>query len=423
MLGTHLRLWLMLSVCGCGTIWRPSGRPTPPAQLDAGVTADFGEQVVYPFEARHSPLPPSVVANLRRIAGLAQRNNAAFSKVGDSNTVHLRFLTCFAGAKVDLDGRTGLQSTLDHFKASGSFTRASEAATVGWTSGSVLTGTPSALDREVAAFSPRYAVVLLGTNDIGNGSSDAFTFARNMFAITDRLIASGVIPILSTLPPLADAAAADERALELDAVVRGIAQARQVPLVDLGRAMRRLPSRGLGPDGLHFNVHHSGGVARGCDFSNAGLAHGHNTRNLLVLEALARARAAVDFSIPADENALRLQGAGTAVNPFVVAAVPFVDFRDTANGALRASAVGPEYLYRLVVSEPTSLKIQAVSFNGAQIEVHLISDLSSAEGCVMGNSRQLVTTLQPGTWWLSVDTRVVAGAPKSGEYLLTIVRQ
>lgn len=407
-----------------------AGSPQDAGTVDAG----SNEPALYSATARHSPITPSVVGNLKRIASIAPRLGNVFAKIGDSNTVNTNFFTCFSGVNVDLAGRTTLQPTIDHFKPGPSFTRVSQAATVGWSAGASIAGTPSPLENEVSALSPRYALVMFGTNDIGNGTGDAFTFARNMFSITDQLIAKGVIPLLTTLPPRDDVAIADARVPEFDAVVRGIAQARQVPLMDLDRAMRLLPSHGIGADGLHLNVFLNAGSARGCFFTPAALAFGHNTRNLLALEALARARDAVDSSIAADATAPTQQGAGTLAAPFLLPSLPFVDLRDTSKmGANRISTYsgcasvtdesGPEQLYKLTVTVPTPVKIQAFALNGADIDVHLMSDPTSGAGCVLRNDRQIVTTLQPGTWWLSLDTYVAAGAAKSGEYLLSVVPQ
>ena len=403
--------------------------------IDAGVP-DAGPTgpAVYPFATRHSPLTPSVVANLQRITALGPRLAGVFAKIGDSNTVNTNFLTCFSGANVDLAGRTSLQPAIDLFKPGPSFTRVSQAATVGWSAGAAIAGSPSPLEAEVSALSPRFALVMFGTNDIGDGTGDVFNFARNMFSISDQLIAKGVIPLLTTLPPRDDSAAGDARVAEFEAVIHGIAQARQVPLMDLDRAMRLLPSHGLGPDGLHLNVFLSAGLARGCIFTAAGLAFGHNTRNLLTLEALTRARNAVESAIAPDLVAAVQQGAGTLASPFLIPSLPYVDLRDTSKtGANRISTYtgcastadesGPEQLYKLTVTQATPVKIQAFALNGADIDVHLMSDPATGAGCVLRNDRQLVTTLQPGTWWLSLDTWVAAGTPKPGEYLLSIVPQ
>ena len=175
-----------------------AGSGTDGGIVDAGALAP----IVYPFGVRHSPVTAAVTANLKRIAGLSTKQGNVFSRVGDSQTVSTNFMNCFAGANVDLNGLTPLQATIDQFKSGPSFTRVSLAATVGWSAGAAIAGAPSPLDQEVAAVSPRYALVMFGTNDIGDGTGDVFTFARRMFLITDQLIAAGVVPLLTTVPPV-----------------------------------------------------------------------------------------------------------------------------------------------------------------------------------------------------------------------------
>ena len=193
----HPILWLTLVTCACGA---PVDDPEDAGERDAGFDAglpdagiiptDAGstEPAVYPFATRHSPITPSVVANLKRIAAIAPRLGNVFAKIGDSNSQSAQFLTCFSGPNVDLAGRTSLQPAIDHFKPGPSFTRVSQATTVGWSAGAAIAGTPSPLENEVNALSPRYAMVMFGTNDIGDSTGDVFKFARNMFSIADQTL-------------------------------------------------------------------------------------------------------------------------------------------------------------------------------------------------------------------------------------------
>ena len=117
----------------------------PDAGLDAGADGgapDAGDAgptvVVYPTGRTQSPMTSAVAAGLRASAarGAAQQNNV-FAKVGDSHTVSTNYLACFAGANVELAGRTPLQPTIDLFKqgvagTTTPFNRVSLAAGVGW---------------------------------------------------------------------------------------------------------------------------------------------------------------------------------------------------------------------------------------------------------------------------------------------------
>jgi hypothetical protein len=67
-----------------------------------------------------------------------------------------------------------------------------------------------------------------------------------MLDIVDAMLAAGAIPVMSTIPPRDDSAAADARVPLFNAIVRGIAQGRGVPLVDFHRALVPLTEHGLG---------------------------------------------------------------------------------------------------------------------------------------------------------------------------------
>ena len=55
-------------------------------------------------------------------------------------------------------------------------------------------------------------VLMFGTNDVGvSDPSAAFSYASNMWRIVDALTAQGVIPLMSTIPPRGDNAAANAR--------------------------------------------------------------------------------------------------------------------------------------------------------------------------------------------------------------------
>jgi hypothetical protein len=414
----------------------PDAGPTDAGPSDSG-TPDAGScPAVYPANRTHSPITAHVAANLRRIAGLGPALDAAvFAKVGDSNTVNTGFLTCFAGANVNLAGRTNLQATLDHFRAGTAgtttpFNRVSLAATVGWSAWAVLAGTPSPLANEAAAIHPRYATVMFGTNDIQ--SRDIYRFGENLFDIADQLIAQGTVPLFSAIPPRDDDAAADLWVPRYNEVARGVAQARQVPFLDLHRELTPLPLHGLGPDKLHLNVYTPVAGTRGCDLTAAGLQFGQNSRNLLNLTAFDRARAAVDGKAAPDATAPVQLGAGTLADPLVISALPFTDARDTRKGAVNrlstysgcgsaADESGPEFLYRLDLAQPTNLRAFVISLRGADIDVHLLGPGAGAASCLARDDKVVTRTLAAGTYFLSLDTFVAAGVVKSGEYLLVVV--
>ena len=149
---------------------------------------------------------------------------------------------------MDLGERSDLQPTITHFlggeAGSGSpWDRDSLAAEIGQTAAWALSGSPAPVEQELNALSPAFAVVQYGTNDMHMGStylSAIQPFGESMLDLTDLLLDQGVIPLLVTIPPRADSAAVDAWVPTYNAVVRGIAQGRQVPLVDLELGLRPL---------------------------------------------------------------------------------------------------------------------------------------------------------------------------------------
>ena len=389
----------------------------------------------YPFGQLHSPVTDEVARHLRAIAARGTNiANDVFAKVGDSNTVNTNFMSCFAGSNVDLAGRTSLSTTLATFKAASAGTttpydRTSLAAGVGWRAATVLAGSPSPLEQEWTALRPRYATVMYGTNDIG--FNDIAGYGANLFGIVDQLTANGTIPVLTAIPNRDDSTTANAQVPRYNAVALGVAQARQVPFVDLNLALSTAPAHGLGGDGVHLNVYAPSGT-RGCVFTAAGLDYGHNNRNLLTLEALDRARRAVlNQAAPDTAGAPALAGQGTLASPFVVPSLPFVDLRDTRSGAANristysscsnANEGGPEVLYRFTLTQPTALRAIVVSLGGADIDVHVLDSSALPQGCIARADKVATAQLQPGTYHLSLDSYVSGGTALAGEYLVVLL--
>ena len=414
-------------------------RDVPADTRDAGASPDAPDvptplgPVLYPADRAHSPITASIAAGLRAIAAAGATQPRVFAKVGDSNTVNTNFSQCFAGNAVDLGGRGHLADTLAHFRGgdvagTDPFRRTSLAATVGWSAWAALAGSPSPLARELDATNARYAVVMFGTNDIQ--SRDLHRYGQNLLDIAEQTAARGAVPIITSIPPRDDSADADLWVPRYVAVMRGVAQAQQVPFVDLERALRALPDHGLGPDGLHMTAY--GGTGRACALTPAGLRYGFNVRNLVTLEALDRARAALDGAPPPDATAPRFAGEGTAAQPYEIPSLPFADARDTRRSGARGidrypgcmSATdesGPELVYRLTVRAPTRIRALVLSRGGADIDVHLLGAQVSGAACVARNDQMVTATLTPGVWHLSLDTFASAGSARAGRYVLVVM--
>lgn len=401
---------------------------------DASMPTDGGSEM-HPAlygDGLQSPLTPSVVAHLKEVRerGPDLRDDA-FSKVGASATVSRNFFQCFDRPSPNLGGRT-LGPTLDHFHAGeegSSFGRTSEAATVGWHAGRALEGEPSALENEVATWMPGFAVVMYGTNDINIvGPED---YAENLLNLTDALLEEGTVPLMSSVMPRGDDAEANARVPLYNMVVRAIAQARQVPFIDYHQALLPLMDQGLAGDGIHPNAF-SGGA---CVLTDEGLRHGYNQRNLLTLQALDRLRRSVleDEGAP-DAPGPALGGSGTMGDPWQIPALPFVHSANTLFSEERnldrysgcmsdANEEGPEYLYRLELSEATEVRIQVFDRGDVDIDVHLMDGLGEGD-CVERAHQVIERRLQAGTHYLSLDSFVArSGEERAGEYLLVVMER
>lgn len=443
-------LWLALTLGGCG---EPSGRGEPDPH-DAGAPGDAAPPdggpgdasapapdggveppapagpLLYPAGTRHSPVPREVGAAMRAIAARASRRDDVLAKIGDSITVSTSFLHCFAGTRVDLDGRDALRATIDHFAAgdagsSDPFTRASLAAGVGWTASRAITGDPSPLAQELAAIGPRFAVVMYGTNDVGFVDYDAY--ARNMTAIADALAESGTVPLLSSIPPRDDDAAADRRVPIFGSIVRALAASRGVPFVDFHRELLAIPDHGLASDGVHPQASSLGA----CVLTSAGLEEAANVRNLLTLEQLDRARrVVVGGEIELDPDAPRLAGRGTAGDPYRVEALPFalaIDTRsegeavvDRWTGCSDADESGREVRFAFELDAPATITAVVASGTGADVDVHVAPAGSDGSACVARDNREITVSLGAGAWEVVADTFTAGGTPQAGPAIVVV---
>ena len=401
-----------------------------PAPLD-GSPPDGGAALhpePYVQGPAHSPLTPFVVESLRSIRARGTRDDAVFAKVGDSITVSNQFLHCFDGASVDLDGRP-LQPAIDHFAAgdaagTSSFDRESTAAVVGWHAGRALEGSPSPLDQEVAAIDPAFAVVMFGSNDIGIVTFE--DYANNLLDIADQLLDEGIVPIFSTFPPRGDDPVVNAEVPFWNLAVRAVAEARQVPLVDLHGALVDRPSLGLGPDELHPSAF-AGGA---CVLTSEALDDGYNVRNLLTAEALARVHAIfVEGAAAPDAPGTPLAGSGTHDDPWLIDRLPYTHAASTLFSEERRLSLysgcasdsdesGPELVYRLDLDAPATIRLNVFDRGETDIDLHVLDALDES-ACVARDHREIELSLAAGTHWVVLDT-FVGARELAGEYLLTV---
>jgi hypothetical protein len=396
-----------------------AARPTTSASAAPSGPAPTQSPTPYPFDRTHSPIDANVTRRLREIAARDPSLRAdVFSKIGDSMTASDDFMRCFARPELELGEHAAVLPMIERFRATDSFRRRSEAARIGWSAWQVLEGNPSPLEREVTAIRPRFALVQFGTNDLELGKMKHF--ALRLLDVTDSLIERGVIPILFTIPRRKDSLERDVWVQRYNAVVRLIAQSRQVPLVDYHRELLRLPGQGMAKDGIHPSTYKGPRGRDGCALHAEGLRHGYNLRNLLSLRALERALHALsDAGKPLDPA----YGSSDAMR---IAQLPAVDARHAiprapADAPHGCSDVPPGLDHGLVYTVELSRRtaLRATIFAAGNEESALVLKRRSApQGCVSTGRETIATPLPPGSYDLVVSARSGTHAP---EIFLTVL--
>jgi len=414
-----------------------------PAETGASDTGDTGAIGVvdgpqrYTFGAVHSPITPWVADHIRGISEVDPSSSAdVFMKVGASSLDSSNSLNCVSGLDLSIGGRDHLAQTVAFFSggdAAGTtpWERESVAAVSGRTAAWSMDGSPSPIETEMSAISPRYALVHYGTNDMGMGTTYASAmpgFYEAYSGLVNQLMNLGVVPVLATISHRRDRLSADHWVPTYNNVIRGVAQREQVPLVDWWLALDELPGKGLAGDGLHVEPHPDGA----CLFTDDGLTHGYNVRNLLSVEAFDRVkRVAVDGEQGMDPPGKTLSGSGAPNEPFVVDGLPFVHHDDTSTSPWSsvheyscddADESGPELTYELSVEQRTSVRVVVASRGLVDPDIHLLTAAGDGSSCVERAHRVMETTLDAGTWYIAVDSWTDdGGVQRSGEYLLSVV--
>jgi hypothetical protein len=237
-----------------------------------------------PDDWKNLPVVPAISKTAIEIyqKGLALGNNPkAFSKVGDCNSLSVRFLTYFdgdPGTYYNLESHTDLQPVIDQF--SGSFKRVSQAVGDGFNTSTVLApfradpytckGGESPLACELRLHKPSFVFIAIGTDDYLTPAK----FEASLRQVLDTAIKLGVVPILATK-------ADNINQLNYNPIIARVAQEYDIPLWNLWRALNPLPG-----GGLEDNEHPSGTFAA-FDFSPDNLSkYGWPMRNLTALEVL-----------------------------------------------------------------------------------------------------------------------------------------
>ena len=260
----------------------PLGLPTLPQPP--------GQSVAYPYIL-------NLTAHTREIfyAGLAFGNRPdVFSKVGDSITVSGGFLDVIGVGNYNLREYTNLQPVIDYYlqtaaRTNNSFANAPLAAKGGWHTGALLD--PEEADPahclpgeaplvcEYRLVKPTVALILIGTNDVPG--TPVSVYANQLREVIEISIELGVVPVISTLPPVYREGV-ENRSPLFNETISQLAYEYDIPLWDYASALNGLPNSGLVADGIHPAV--APGAA---DFQPEYLAkYGMSVRNLTALQSL-----------------------------------------------------------------------------------------------------------------------------------------
>jgi hypothetical protein len=379
-----------------------SASPTPPASVPTcGPDLRRHSKLTrYPAGKTYSPMTRSVVDRLRTVLSKSTGRRNVFMKVGDSMTISNHFLKCFADDTVELGAYGHLEATRRFFNEvllgppKTSFNRASLSNRVGWTAADVRRGSPSPLETEISGTRPAFAVLMFGSN--GSRLDVVHAFEHDLLGDVDQLLSRGVIPLMSTIPPKINKPESMAAIPDMNAIIRAIAQSRQLPLMDYYTALLDLPDYGLNGDGVHPQPYVVQWKAHGCWLNEDALKWGMNVRNLLVLTSLDRVkRFLLDDQAP-EPDPPDLQGEGTSECPWRVEQLPFVD---------AAGLEGAEVSYALQVEKATSLRIRLFTDAGATATFRWMNDRSART--------ELEIDAEPGAH------RLVVGG--TGSYRLTVV--
>lgn len=331
-----------------------------------------GQLTRYPPNATYSPMSPAVVQRLKTVLEKSPGRRNVFMKVGDSMTISNHFLKCFAEDSIDLGAHGHLEGTRRFFNqvAVGppktSFNRASLSNRVGWTAADPRRGSPSPLELEITGTRPAFAVIMFGSN--GSRLDVVHAFEHDLLADVDLLLGRGIIPLMSTIPPKINKPESMAAIPDMNAIVRAIAQSRQVPLMDYYAALQGLPDFGLALDGVHPQPYVVQWKAHGCWLNDVALQSGMNVRNLLVLSSLDRVRRFLLDGEPPEPEPMDLQGEGTTACPWRIDGLPFADAAELA---------GSDVVYEVHLDRATSLRIRAFADAGGSVGYQWMNEHSS----------------------------------------------
>jgi hypothetical protein len=231
--------------------------PTIPPESSATAVAVVDSAAVNGVPLREiAVMPADVRDNVRRIFLEGQqigRDAHTFSKLGDSVTLTDHYLTRFDSGHYDLGPYAYLQPAIEYYR--GSFARFGVATRIGLHAWSIFD--PLWADKawclpdehmvacEFRLNNPSVLLIKIGSNDSGAAAA----FEKNLRALLEYSIGSGVIPILATKADRFEGS--DDRNNQ---IIRQLAQEYAIPLWDYDRVAGTLPRRGLSGDDVHMTM-------------------------------------------------------------------------------------------------------------------------------------------------------------------------
>ena len=255
--------------------------PTPAPPHDLGINDMLASEFII--------MPPAVRDNVRAIYAQGQafgRDPNTFSILGDSLIATPQSLAQWdQGTYILGEDYAYLQGAIDQY--GGSFGRYGPSVRVGlhswsvfdplWADKQFCQSNEDVLTCELRLNNPSIMFVFLGSNDAGVPGG----FIQNYRQVVQRLIESGVVPILATK---ADRFEGPDNANNL--AIREVANELQVPLLEFDLLANTLPGRGLGPDNVHLTF------LEPLDYTSPGLMYVgypvHNLAALMILDEVRR---------------------------------------------------------------------------------------------------------------------------------------
>lgn len=225
----------------------PSSTATPSATPDLRLSPDRWQE--WPV------VPTTLSSRTLEIFQLGQElgnDPRAFSKIGDGEISTAWFFASYdlGPDYYDLGDYSDLQSVIDYF--SGSFGRTCMSARRGFNTQMVLdpafanpefcTAGETPMDCELRLHHPAFAIISMGTNQVW----DPQAFESGLRAILERLIETGVVPILSTK---GDNLEGD---YGINRIIASLAYEYDLPLWNFWRIIQPLPEHGMQADHEHL---------------------------------------------------------------------------------------------------------------------------------------------------------------------------